>query len=170
MSFIAIISCLSVPQAQAIQDYKAINAVICQPYGPNTLVSELSYTQKGVTNPGTTNESVLCSIVSDGDQAWSTTAGASANWYAFYQAGAIPGRVACTVFVSNAAIWSGPVYSVTINPANEMAGARNVLILPLADLSGAYGYGAPTVALCTITPKATLGGFTVHEKVITNTP
>ncbi len=169
VSFLAMSSFLGAPQAQAVTDYKSISAVACLPYGPNTLLSELSYTQKGITNPGTTNESVLCSIVSDGDQPWGPTAGASANWYAFYQAGAIPGRVACTAFVSNAAMSGNPVYSVTVNPANQLAGARNYLTLPLADTSN-WGIGAPTMALCTITPKATLGGFTMSEGVITNTP
>ena len=170
LSILAISCSLTATQAQAVEDYKAINAVVCQPYGPNTVVSELTYSQKGVTNPGTTNESVLCAINSDGDSAYSSTPGAGANMYAFYQAGSIPGRAACTLFVSNAAMVPGPVYSVTVNPANVPAGTRSALVLLLADTSGGLLIGAPSVALCTITPKATLAGFTFLESDITNKP
>lgn len=154
---------LTAAPARALTDFKAVNAVDCQPYGPNTLTSELTYSQKGVTNPGTTNESVLCPIHSDSESAYSPNPGVSASLNAFYQAGNIPGRAACTVFVSNAAMASGPVYSVTVNPANVVAGARGKLTLDFADISGGWTIGAPSVALCTLTPKATLGGFTFYE-------
>lgn len=86
--------CMGAPEARAAADWKSITPSICQPYGPNTSASELSYTQKGITNPGTTNESVLCSLGSDGDSAWSNVNGGSGNIYVFYQVGGIPGRAA----------------------------------------------------------------------------
>ena len=141
-SMIALSSTLAVSPAQAI-DYKAINAVTCLPYGPNTTLSELTYNQKGITNPGTTNESVLCSVTSDAQVSYTTTPGESAQLNAFFQAGAIPGRAACTVWVSNSSMVSGPVYSMTLNPANSAAGERGYLVFDLADTSGIWGVAPP---------------------------
>ena len=73
------------------------------------------------------------------DTTYSSNAGKSAVLYAFYQAGAIPGRVACTVFVSNAAIVAGAVYWVTVNPANAAAGVRGSWACPSPTALAAAG-------------------------------
>lgn len=160
---------ITVP-AHAANDRKAVNAANCQPYGPGTLASELTYDQRGITNPGTTNEAVLCVLPVDGDTVWSSTAGTSANAYVFYRAGAIAGKVACTAFVSSTAMVSGPTYSTSVSPSISAAYTRAYLTLQLADISGSWTIGAPTVLLCTITPKATLGGYTFNETVVTHLP
>lgn len=156
--------------AQAISDWKNIAASSCQPYGPNTTVGELTYNQLGITNPGVTNESVLCPITTDGDNAWSSTAGTSAVIYVYFRTGAAIGRVVCTVFVSNAAMVSGPTYSVTSSLPDVAANTKAFAFLNLADISGGWTISPTTVALCTITPKTTLAGFLFRESVITNAP
>jgi hypothetical protein len=156
--------------AHAASDFKAISPAGCHPYGPNTTDSELTYNQLGITNPGVTNESVLCSITTDGDTFWSSTPGTSATLYMWFRAGSTAGRVACTVWASNATMTSGATYSTTVNPSNSAAYARSFSTFSLADISGFWGGGPPLVALCTLTPKATLGGFTFREDIVTNTP
>lgn len=170
LSFLGTLACLQASAAQATVDYKSVNAVMCQPYGPNTTASELSYNQKGISNPGTANESVLCAMSSDAEASWGTVAGGNAQIYAFFQTGAVPGRIACTAFVSSAAMANGPVYTITVNPADVAVNTRSQLALPLADTSTVWAIGAPTVILCTLTPKVTLGGFTIHEGVATDVP
>ena len=162
---------LSPTAALAADDWKVIPASVCQPYGPGTTASELTYNQLGVTNPGVTNESVLCPITTDGEVAWSSTpAPSSAVIYAYYRTGAASGRVACTWFVSNAAVVSGPTYSVTANPGNIAANTRGLIGVVLVDISGDWGRSPPTVALCTLLPKTTLAIFSFQETVSTNVP
>lgn len=157
--------------AKASDDYKTIDAATCQPYGPNTTASELVYNQLGVANPGVTNESVLCPLTTDGQVAWSSTAGVSAYMFVYYRAGATPGKVACTAFASKATINAGPVFSVTVNPsANLAANARDYLYFYLGETSGTWNTAPTLVALCTLTPKAVLGGFSLNETVPTNVP
>lgn len=161
---------LSPTPSLASSDSKDIPASVCQPYGPGTTASELTYNQLGVTNPGITNESVLCPMTTDGELPWSSTPGGSAFVYAYYRTGASAGRVACTWFVSNSAVVPGPTYSVTANPGNIAANTRGLIGVDLADISDGWGRSPPTVALCTITPKTTLAIFLFQETVSTNVP
>ena len=154
--------------AGASLDYKLVDGTSCQPYGPGTTTAELTYNQLGITNPGTTNESVLCPMPSDGDVTWGPTPGASAGANVHYHVGAVAGRLACTAFVGKANI-GGTTYTVTVNPANSVAGTSSHLTLPLADSAG-WGAGPPTVLLCTLTPKVTLAAIDFHEMVVTDTP
>lgn len=167
MTVITAIALIPAPAHAVADDWKNVVASVCLPYGPGTTFSELTYNQLGVTNPGTTNETVLCPIITDGDAGWSSTPG-SAYVFAFYRTGGIPGKVACTLFVSSATSASGPTYSLTSNPPNDPAATRNYLAFPLVDTSVSWSYAPPTVALCTLTPKASLGSFSFHETVITN--
>ena len=157
--------------ARASADSKTIDAVSCQPYGPNTTASELVYNQLGVANPGVTNESVLCPITTDGDTFWSSTAGASAALTVYYRTGAAAGKAACTAFASKATITAGSTYSITANPAtNWGANTRVFAGLSLAEISGTWMTAPTLVVLCTLTPKVTLGGFSLDERVTTNSP
>lgn len=159
------------PAQAAVTDWKTVDATVCQPYGPGTSASELVYNQLGVTNPGVTNESVMCPMPVDGDVAWSATPGTGAVVYAYFRAGATAGRIVCTAFASKASIVTGPTYSVTSNAGNVAAGARSQIYLMLADTTaGGWTTGPTTVLLCTLMPKVTLAGFSFIEGVITNTP
>ena len=64
----------------------------------------------------------------------------------------------------------GAVYSSTKNPPNSSANARAVLVVDLADVASNWVAGPPTVLLCTLTPKATLGGIYLNENSLTDTP
>ena len=158
--------------AHAAADYKVINPEACHPYGPGTTDSELSYSQVGITNPGVTNEAVICSITTDSETAWNASGTASATLYMWYRAGNIPGKVACTVWVSSNGMTSAPTYTTTINPPNVAAYARSISTFStLYDTTGGYwGAAPPLKALCTLTPKTTLAGFTFREDLSTNTP
>ena len=162
----------SAPAEAAVRDAKQIDAATCQPYGPNTTASELVYNQLGVTNPGVTNESVLCPLTSDSETTWSASPGVSAYMYVYYRAGAIAGKAACTVFAGKVTTNSGTTYSVTDNPAvNTAANTRSSLEMPLADSIGSiWAIAPPLVALCTLTPKVSLGSFALLEYAVTNTP
>lgn len=151
-------------------DRKYIDATACQPYGPGTIAAELTYNQLGISNPGTTNESVLCPMPTDSESSWGSTVGAVGSVRVFFRAGSIPGRVACTVFISKASMSSGAVYTVTSNPPNSAANALTTLAINLADISGSWNVGPPAVLLCTLTPKVTLGGMYLDEQASTNTP
>lgn len=157
--------------AAAAYDRKHIDAASCQPYGPNTTASELVYNQLGVTNPGVANESVLCPLTTDGDVAWSASVGASATLFVYFRPGAAPGKVACTVFAGKVTTNDGTTYSVTSNPAtNTAANTRNLLVISLADSSASWAMAPPLVALCTLTPKVSLGSFVLREELATQVP
>lgn len=74
--------------AWATSDWKSIDAMACQPYGPDTTSAELIYNQLGVSNPGTTNESVMCPISADADTAWVSTPGLSGIIDVYFRTGA----------------------------------------------------------------------------------
>jgi hypothetical protein len=152
------------PAAATIRDYKAFTSTECQPYGPGTTAAELTYNQLGITNPGATNETVICSTTSDSESVYADTA----QLFFWFRAGAIPGKVACTAFISSATMGTGTINTVSANPANVAASNRSVGTLTLNDTSAYWSIGAPVTVVCTITPKAILGGFTFREDALTN--
>ena len=157
--------------AEAVFDSKAIDAATCQPYGPNTTASELVYNQLGITNPGVTNESVLCPLTGDSDTAWSASPGVSASLFVFFRAGVTSGKVACTVFAGKVTTNTGATFSFTANPTvNTPANTRSNLFMGLADVSSGWNFAPPLVALCTLTPKVSLGSFVFTESTLTNSP
>jgi hypothetical protein len=157
-------------QTHAASDIKSIGPLGCQPYGPGTTISELIYNQTGISNPGTTNESVICQIQGDAEGSWSSTPGSSANLYVWYRAGSVSGKVACTAYTGSTAVAAGSTYSVAHNPTAVAAGIRDHYTIQLAEVSGAYGAAPPISMICTLTPKAILGTIFVEELVVTNTP
>lgn len=163
-------SLVAAPVLATSYDRKSVDATSCEPYGPGTVAAELNYNQLGITNPGTTNESVMCPLSTDSETAWASTPGTTGLVTVYYRAGATPGRVACTAFVSKASMSAGAVYSITSNPVDSSANARGSFIMNLADTSTDWGMGPPLVLLCTLTPKATLGGIYLQELAPTNSP
>jgi len=161
---------LATTPTAAISDAKQISPMSCLPRGPNTVASELSYVPSyGITNPGTTPESVVCSILTDGEQQWSSTPATSAFIYVGYRNGAVPGNLACTAFAGTAVDTAAPIYSVSQSPAVSAAYARAYVYLQLADSTlGGYGQAPPVTQLCTIAPKTTMGTIFFDEKMITN--
>jgi hypothetical protein len=152
--------------AGAASDFKIFTPAGCEAYGATTMPGELTYNQLGITNPGTTNETVICSLPVDSEVMWNGDT-PKASVFVFYRSGAVPGKVACTAFVGNSAMAPGTVATVSGNPANLPANTRDDFQLDLLDNSGSWGVGAPTTLICTLTPKATLGGFTFNEFVVT---
>jgi hypothetical protein len=153
--------------AFAASDYKAVTPSLCAPYGTATTQNELVFTQLGVANPGTTNESVICTVPADAESSYS---GSDAVLYAWFRTGAVPGKVACTVFVNNATMSEGTVNTYSANPPNYGSNIRSVLTLYMTNPGGGWGIGAPTAVVCTLTPKAVLGGFTFLEVLPTDAP
>jgi hypothetical protein len=151
-------------------DIKAISAALCQPFGPGTTIGELTYSQHGVTNPGTTNEMVICPITTDGDVHWSSSAGTSAYLEVYFRAGSVSGKAACTAYTGSIDINQGPFFSAAANPTPAAAGVRGVYLMNIAESSAGYGVAPPTVLICTLTPKASLGAIFLHETVSTNIP
>lgn len=169
-ALVLLTSSFAIAPAHATGDWKFVDGTSCQPYGPGTTSAELTYNQLGITNPGTTNESVMCPLPTDSESQWSTTPGVTAHVLVYFRSGAVPGRVACTAFVSKASMTAGAVFTLTANPANSLANSLGTLSMNLADINGGWGVGPPAVLLCTLTPKATLGGMYLLEQASTNTP
>jgi hypothetical protein len=160
------------PPADAVGlEIKAFSPNACQAMGPNTTISELTITVSGLYNPGTTNETVMCPLVTDAESAWTDTAGMSARVIVHYKAGSIAGKVYCTAYVGSGVYNMGPIYSLSYNPPNQLPGTRLYFGIDLAESSQSGYTTAPQVnLLCTISPKATLGTIFLREDMTTNVP
>jgi hypothetical protein len=158
------------PSAQAAEDWKAFSPTVCQPMGPGTTVAELTLNVSGLYNPGTTNETVMCPVMTDSEVPWSDMAGISAKVLVHYKAGAIAGKVFCTAYSGSGAVDQGPIYSLSYNPPNQPAGTRLYFYIDLAESGQGYLTSPQVNLLCTISPKATLGTIFLLETVSTNTP
>jgi hypothetical protein len=133
-------------------------------------MSELVYSQTGVYNPGTTNESVICEMPVDADHSWSSTPSNGTSLNVYFRAGSVSGKVACTAYTGSTGVLAGTTYSVANNPAGIAAGTRGNYVMQLAESSGLYGAAPPTNVICTLTPKATLAAIFLFEDISTNTP
>jgi hypothetical protein len=170
-AFVAVAGALlPIRSATAALDMKQMTPAACQPFGPGTTASELTYNQLGITNPGISNETVICPFTTDSEFSWTSGSTINSYLFVFYRAGGISGKVACTVFVNSTTVSSGAVYTVSANPNPVAANARGSIQLDLKDTSGKFSIGPPLAAVCTITPKAILGSFTLREQFVTNTP
>jgi hypothetical protein len=161
---------LAATPAVALEDAKGISPNICMPRGPGTTVNELTYGPYGVTNPGDTNETVLCAISGDSDDTWSATTGASAYVYVHYRTGAVSGSVSCSAFAGSAVTTSSPTFSSSATSGVSPANYRGSFYIGLADVSQSYGSAPPTVIICTLSPKAAIGWLYFKEYTVTNTP
>lgn len=157
--------------ASAAVDVKSISPSTCQPRGPGTLASELSYSPYGLTNPGTANVTVICPINGDTESNWGTTETVDSSYVSvYYRAGAVAGFVGCTVFTGTAVVSASPTYSKSYTPAPSPANGRGNFRLSLVEASGTYGVAPASVLICTISPKATLGWIYLRETLATDTP
>jgi hypothetical protein len=156
------------PTMAASVDTKSISPSVCQPRGPDTTVSELTYSPYGITNPGSTNVSVICPINGDAEQSWGSETAGSPYVGIHYRAGAIAGFVGCTVFTGSAAFSALPTYSKSYTPPPSPANGRGSFHLSVADPSGSNATPPPTVLICTISPKATLGFIYLREPFATD--
>ena len=158
-------------QAAAItHDAKSISPMDCQARGPGTSASELTFGPYGITNPGSTSESVICPIPGDSDSGWSSTPGTSAYLFIYYRTGAVPGSVACSAFTSTAAVTASPSYSVSYSSYDIPASSRSNFALNLADNGSVYTVAPPATLVCTLSPKTALGWIFFQENLATNTP
>jgi hypothetical protein len=160
---------LAVPSApvRASSDWKTIHGSQCLPRGPGTTASEVTIGAYGIANPGDTDESVLCAIPVDNED---TQPGSNELWVRF-RAGAVPGRITCTVFTGAIGAQDEPVTSYSsisaMQPANSPA-TQLALSIPTNTWSGA---GAAVVSVaCTMSPKTKIGSLILHEFGSTDTP
>jgi hypothetical protein len=159
------------PIATAAEDWKAFSPTVCQPLGPNTTVTELTLNVSGLYNPGTTNETVMCPLMTDGETAWDFETEINGKLRVHYKAGSVAGKVYCTLYTGSGAVNVGPIYTTSYNPANAVAGTRDSFELLVAESSQMYTTSPQVNLLCTISPKATLGTIFLWETSIqTNIP
>ena len=170
-TLVALVGALSASPTMAAEDNKSISPSTCQPRGPDTTASELTYSPYGLTNPGSTNVTVICPINGDTESSWGTSVVAGSPYLAiYYRAGAIAGSVGCTVYTGSSVVVTGATYSSSYSPPPAPANTRGTFQLNLAEASGLYGNAPPTVLVCTISPKATLGWIYFREKTATDEP
>lgn len=162
-------SSISQPVAAAT-DGKSISPMACQPRGPGTTASELTYGPYGITNPGNTSESVVCPILADGDASWTTTPGASAYLRIYVRTGAGSGNVACSAFTGTAVVSANPTYAVSYGGYDYPPSTRYSFQLNLAENGGTYSTAPPVTLVCTLSPKTALGWIYLQENLATNTP
>lgn len=156
--------------AFAASDGKSVSPMVCQARGPGTTASELTFGPYGITNPGTTNETVICPLPGDSDVKWSAIAGGSAYVYVFYRTGAQTGTVACTAFTSTAAVTANATYSVSYSATDIPANTRSNFQLNLAEAGNSYSGAPPAVVVCTLSPKTALGWMYFRETEATDAP
>lgn len=156
--------------AAASQDYKSVSPMECLPRGPGTTFAELTYGPYGITNPGTSSESVICPIPGDSESGWTTTPGESASLVVYYRIGSVSGNISCTAFTGTTAVTSASGYSVSHASPTQAAGTRGFFLLSLADSSGILGGAPPASLVCTLSPKAALGWISFLETQETNVP
>lgn len=157
----SVLSLLAATPAYA--DNKTIAATGCQPRVPNTAANEIRLTANGISNYSTVNKQVVCPLLKDLGTDWT----AENNQLVYYFiAGPTAGRVACTSYVSGPAFGAG-YGTTTSSPANVPAGETGSATIVMLDPDDNFGI-APASLICTISPKATLGGFYLYESGDTN--
>ncbi|MGH8028622.1 MAG: hypothetical protein ACREO3_01675 [Arenimonas sp.] len=168
-ALVLLASVLGAPPTMAAADVKSISPMECLPRGPGTTASELTYGPYGITNPGTTNETVICPINVDSDGAWPTTTG-SAELFVYHRNGAVPGYVSCTAYVGSGAVSPNATYSESYTAPTTSAYARSYVHLNLAEPGATYSVGPPVSLICTLSPKVSLGWIFFREALVTDTP
>jgi hypothetical protein len=170
-ALVALVASVSASPTMAAVDSKSISPSTCQPRGPDTTASELTYSPYGLTNPGSSNVTVICPINGDTESNWGTTETVDSPYLSvYYRAGAIAGSVGCTVFTGSSVVATAPTYSKSYTPAPAPANTRANFRLNLVEASGLYAVAPPTVLVCTISPKATLGWIYLKETSVTHVP
>jgi hypothetical protein len=152
---------------EAAADWKSIHGSQCLPRGPGTTAAELTLGAYGIANPGETDESVICSLPVDAETTWT----GSNELYVRYRAGAVPGRITCTVFTGAVGAQDEPVTSYSAISAMQPAGSPATQ-LALSVPGNTYdGAGSPVVSVvCVLSPKVKIGGLVLHEYNLTDTP
>jgi hypothetical protein len=165
-----LVSAFASTPASATGDSKSVSPMECLPRGPGTTFSELTYGPYGITNPGTTNETVICPLPGDSESPWTANLGESAFLFVYYRTGAVSGTVSCSAFTGTAVTTAGATFSTSYTTPSMPANTRSNFILNLAETSGGYGYAPPGTLICTLSPKAALGWIFFRETTSTNTP
>lgn len=169
-ALLLLIGALATQTAAAASDVKSISPMDCLPRGPGTTVNELTYGPYGITNPGTTTESVICPINGDSESHWSSTPGVGAYLEVYYRTGSEAGNLSYSAFVGTAATTPLPTYTVSHTSATQPANTRDQFTLDLADVSGYYGIAPAASLVCTLAPKVGLGWIYLREYLATDVP
>lgn len=161
VSAVAIFAAGSAAQAG---DAKTIAATACEPKVPNTAAQEIRLMANGVANYADTAKSVVCPLPKDSIADWLTE---NAFLEAYFTTGSVSGSVSCTVYMGGAAFGGG--YSTATQASPVLPANTNGFIhIALNDSMGAGDIGStPGSVLCTLPPKATLGGFYLLEEEAT---
>jgi hypothetical protein len=155
----AVAAALPAAPARA-DDFKFVSAATCQPYGPDTVASELQVTPTGIYNPGTTLERVLCPMPRDQENSYVTGDVEVSVYYRGMSAYA--GRLTCTLYVGSSSMQSTAVYTSTVAGPTAANGARTSLYLTGGTQSTAF-YTAPVNVLCALPSKMSLAGLFFNE-------
>jgi hypothetical protein len=156
------------PTASAAIDWKPVHGSRCVA-GAGTTEAELTYGAYGVANPGTTDELVICALPIDAESAW--TGGAPSTVEVRFRAGAVPGRVVCSVYSGSAGAQDAPITTMSLTSATQPANGLSSLQLTIPYPNFSATPPAPSIAVaCILGPKVKLGGLFMAERVATHTP
>jgi hypothetical protein len=161
------------PASAVVYDYKSVHGSQCVAGGENTTATELSYGSFGVSNPGITDEMVICPIPIDIESQWLTTQTNPTQMIVRYRTGSVPGRIICTTYSGSIAAQEGAVTSITstsnMQPANSITNELGV-----SPPKPNWGYTTPPVppvsVACVLGPKTKIGAIYFVELKATHQP
>jgi hypothetical protein len=155
--------------AGAADDWKAVHGSECIAAGANTTPAELAKGAYGVSNPGSTDELVICPLPVDAETPWSESAESTVQ--VRFRAGAVAGRIICSVFNGAAGAQDAPVVTATytsiVRPANSRVATLDLTVPAPPAAGGTYTPVPPLSVACILGPKIKLGGLFLHERVPT---
>jgi hypothetical protein len=159
--------------AVTTNEYKAIHGAECRANGTSTTSAEVSVGSFGISNPGATDETVICPMPIDDEELWQQTGTDPTHVVVQWRTGNAPGRIACTAFSGSVAAQEGTVTSSSstsnTNAANSIT-SQVAVQLPAADW---FGESLPTpvaTLVCVLGPKTKIGGIFMVETHQTNQP
>jgi hypothetical protein len=160
---------VALPLASAAQQYstdtKTQHPLACLPKAPGTTASELQFSVTGVTNPGATGETVVCPILVDTENGWTSDADSQAAINVGYRPGAAPGRITCTAFVASPD--GSPVGASTVVSDEHIANSGNqqIQINVVGPAFDVWNNSKPVLSVaCLLSPKVTLVRVQLIEK------
>jgi hypothetical protein len=164
-----LVATVALPMQGATQqlstDTKTQHPLTCLPKGPGTTAAELSVSVAGITNPGATDETVLCPVLTDTELTWNSEDPTNATINVGYRPGAVAGRITCTAFVvapNGSPIGSSTVVS-TLQAAN--GGHAQINITLAGPAFEVFNTSKPVLSVaCLLTPKVTLVRVQLVEK------
>jgi hypothetical protein len=151
-------------------DTKTIHPTQCVASGANTTTAELSFGSFGVSNPGTTDETITCPLPIDIEEPWDFLTYPTPV-HVHWRTGSVPGRIVCTLFSGSIATQDGAVTSYTFTsdtlPANSIT-SETAGGLAEPNWSDTTPPAPVASVVCLLGPKTKIGGFFMFERHATN--